>query len=64
MTGYLLAQNYREGDPLKKGDLMFQIDPRPFAAVLEQAKGQRIDSVEGDPPFGRIVSYSNSTQRA
>ena len=40
VTGYLLAQNYREGDPVKKGDLLFQIDPRPFQAALDQAKGQ------------------------
>jgi len=40
VTGYLLKQNYREGVPIKEGDLMFQIDPAPFEAVLEQAKGQ------------------------
>jgi membrane fusion protein (multidrug efflux system) len=39
VTGYLLTQNYREGDPIKKGDLLFQIDPRPFKAALDQAKG-------------------------
>ena len=39
VTGYLIAQNYREGDPIKKGDLLFEIDPRPFQAVLDQAKG-------------------------
>src|SRR5690349_13473336 len=40
VTGYLLTQDYREGDTIKKGDLLFQIDPRPFQAVLDQAKGQ------------------------
>src|SRR5580658_6303288 len=40
VTGYLLTQDYREGDAIKKGDLLFQIDPRPFQAVLDQAKGQ------------------------
>jgi membrane fusion protein (multidrug efflux system) len=39
VTGYLLTQNYREGDPIKKGDLLFEIDPRPFQAALDQAKG-------------------------
>jgi len=39
VTGYLLTQNYREGDPIKKGDLLFEIDPRPFKAGLDQAKG-------------------------
>ncbi len=39
VTGYLIEQGYREGNPLKKGDLLFQIDPRPFQAALDQAKG-------------------------
>ena len=39
VTGYLLTQNYREGDPIKKGDLLFEIDARPFQAALDQAKG-------------------------
>jgi len=37
VTGYLLAQDYREGSEVKKGDLLFQIDPRPFQAGLDQA---------------------------
>jgi len=40
VTGYLLTQDYREGDAIKKGTLLFQIDPRPFQAALDQAKGQ------------------------
>lgn len=39
VTGYLLKQNYREGDPIEKGDLLFEIDPRPFQATLDHAKG-------------------------
>ena len=39
VTGYLLTQNYREGDPIKKGDLLFEIDPRPFKAAFDQANG-------------------------
>jgi RND family efflux transporter MFP subunit len=39
VTGYLLTQNYREGDSVKKGDLLFEIDPRPFQATLDLAKG-------------------------
>src|ERR1041384_3631441 len=39
VTGYLLTQSYKEGDPIKKGDLLFEIDPRPFKAALDQAKG-------------------------
>ena len=40
VQGYLIKQNYREGDFVKKGQVLFEIDPRPFQAVLEQAKGQ------------------------
>ena len=39
VTGYLIAQDYHEGNPIKKGELLFQIDPRPFQAALDQAKG-------------------------
>jgi membrane fusion protein (multidrug efflux system) len=37
VTGYLFTQNYAEGRELKKDDLLFQIDPRPFQAELDQA---------------------------
>jgi RND family efflux transporter MFP subunit len=40
VTGYLLSQNYREGSFVKKGQLLFQIDPRPFQAAVDQAQGQ------------------------
>jgi multidrug efflux pump subunit AcrA (membrane-fusion protein) len=40
VTGYLLRQNYKEGSYVRNGDLLFEIDPRPFQAVLDQAKGQ------------------------
>jgi len=40
VIGYLQSQNYKEGDLIKKGDLLFEIDPRPFKALLDQAKGQ------------------------
>src|SRR5271170_1459934 len=40
VTGYLLAQNYKEGSYVTKGQLLFEIDPRTFQAALDQAKGQ------------------------
>ena len=40
VTGYLMSQNYQEGAFVKKGQLLFQIDPRPFQAALDQAEGQ------------------------
>src|SRR5208283_4288888 len=40
VSGYLIRQNYQEGSYVHKGDVLFEIDPRPFQAVLDQAKGQ------------------------
>src|SRR5438105_15757716 len=40
VAGYLLRQAYREGAFVKKGQLLFEIDSRPFQAALDQAKGQ------------------------
>ena len=40
VTGYLSARDYQEGSFVRKGDPLFEIDPRPFQALLNQAKGQ------------------------
>jgi membrane fusion protein (multidrug efflux system) len=40
VSGYLIEQKYREGSLVHKGDILFEIDPRPFQAVLDQARGQ------------------------
>jgi membrane fusion protein (multidrug efflux system) len=40
VSGYLISQNYKEGSYVHKGDVLFEIDPRPFQAGLDQAKGQ------------------------
>jgi membrane fusion protein (multidrug efflux system) len=40
VTGYLLRQTYTDGSFVKKGLLLFEIDPRTFQAALDQAKGQ------------------------
>src|SRR4030088_751039 len=37
VTGYLVRQSYIEGSYVKKGDVLFEIDPRPFQAALDQA---------------------------
>ncbi len=39
-NGYLIRQDYREGTQVEKGQVLFEIDPRPFEAALEQAQGQ------------------------
>src|SRR5882762_1700347 len=38
VQGYIVSRDYQEGSVVKKGDLLFQIDPRPFEAALAQAK--------------------------
>src|SRR5881409_1106596 len=38
--GYLWKQNYKEGADVRKGEALFEIDPRPFEAALQQTKGQ------------------------
>jgi RND family efflux transporter MFP subunit len=40
VNGYLLRQNYIEGSQVVKGQLLFEIDPRPFQAAVDQAEGQ------------------------
>ncbi len=40
VSGYLIRQDYREGSFVRKGQILFEIDPRPFQAVVDQAKGQ------------------------
>jgi RND family efflux transporter MFP subunit len=40
VSGYLIRQDYKEGSYVHKGQVLFEIDPRPFVAALDQAKGQ------------------------
>ena len=45
VTGYLQKRDYQEGSFVKEGDLLFEIDPRPFEAALAQAKSE-LDQVQ------------------
>ena len=40
VTGYVLRQDYAEGSFVRRGQLLFEIDPRPFQAAVDQATGQ------------------------
>src|SRR4029077_6961200 len=40
VAGYVVAQKYKEGSLVRKGQILFQIDPRPFQALLDQANAQ------------------------
>lgn len=50
VTGYLTKQNYQEGAVVSKGQVLFEIDPRPFEALLQQAKGQL---AQAEAQFGK-----------
>lgn len=47
VSGYLIKQNYTEGQVVKKGQVLFEIDPRTFQAVLDQTKGS-LDQAKGE----------------
>jgi RND family efflux transporter MFP subunit len=76
-TGYLQKRAYEEGGYVKQGDLLFEIDPRPFVAALDQAKSQlqeaqatllgvELDAKRAKELFqGKVISeqeYTNKTQ--
>jgi membrane fusion protein (multidrug efflux system) len=45
VSGYLLKRDYQEGSTVRTGQLLFEIDPRPFQAALDQAEGQLAQAV-------------------
>jgi multidrug efflux pump subunit AcrA (membrane-fusion protein) len=40
VSGYIISQGYKEGSVVRKGQVLFEIDPRPFQATLDRAKGE------------------------
>jgi membrane fusion protein (multidrug efflux system) len=65
VTGYLLRQNYREGSFVRKGELLFEIDPRPFQAALDQANGQ-VAQYEGqiEQALSQVTTAEAQIERA
>jgi RND family efflux transporter MFP subunit len=63
VQGYIVSRDYQEGSVVKKGDLLFQIDPRPFEAALAQAKGtlakDQANQVKADADKKRAVDLFN-----
>ena len=63
VTGYLIKQTYMEGAVVKKGDVLFEIDPRPLKAALEEAQGvlarQEARLVTAKADRGRIVPLAD-----
>jgi membrane fusion protein (multidrug efflux system) len=71
VAGYLIKQDYKEGSPVSKGQVLFEIDPRPFQAALDQAKGQVLQAqaqvelgdinVKRDTPLAEAHAIAQST---
>jgi RND family efflux transporter MFP subunit len=63
VQGYIVSRDYQEGSVVKKGDLLFQIDPRPFEAALAQAKGtlakDQANQVKADADKKRAIDLFN-----
>ena len=70
VSGYIIRQNYKEGSVVNRGDVLFEIDPRPFKAALDQAKAQlaqaqaqfgkaRLD-VQRDTPLAQARAIAQS----
>src|SRR6478672_5542030 len=70
VTGYIIRQNYKEGAVVRQGDVLFEIDPRPFKAALDQVKAQLAQSeaqlgkarldVERDTPLAQARAIAQS----
>jgi membrane fusion protein (multidrug efflux system) len=70
VSGYLIKQNYREGSFVHKDDVLFEIDHRPFQAILDQAKGQlaqtnaqlglAVINVNRDTPVAKLHAIAQS----
>jgi len=70
VSGYIIKQNYKEGSVVSKGEVLFEIDPRPFKAALDQAKaqlaqaeaqlGKAINDVKRDTPLAQARAIAQS----
>jgi RND family efflux transporter MFP subunit len=70
VSGYIIKQNYKEGSLVRKGEVLFEIDPRPFQAALDRAKGdlaqaqaqlgKSILDVERDTPLAEARAIAKS----
>ena len=63
VQGYIVSRDYQEGSIVKKGDLLFNIDPRPFEAALAQSKGtlakDTANQVKSDADEKRAIDLFN-----
>jgi membrane fusion protein (multidrug efflux system) len=71
VSGYLIRQDYKEGSQVHKGQVLFEIDPRPLQAVLDQTKAQQAQAqaqlelaqinVKRDTPLAEAHAIAQST---
>jgi RND family efflux transporter MFP subunit len=70
VSGYIIKQNYKEGSLVRRGEVLFEIDPRPFQAALDHAKGDLAQAqaqlgkstldVERDTPLAEARAIAKS----
>ena len=70
VSGYIIKQNYKEGSLVRKGQVLFEIDPRPFQAASDRAKGDLAQAeaqlgkstldVERDTPLAKAKAIAQS----
>jgi membrane fusion protein (multidrug efflux system) len=70
VSGYIVRQNYTEGSLVRKGQVLFEIDPRPFQAAFDRAKGDLAQAqaqlgkstldVERDTPLAEAMAIAKS----
>lgn len=70
VSGYIIKQNYTEGSVVRKGQVLFEIDPRPFTAALDRSKGDLAQAqaqlgkstldVERDKPLAEAMAIAKS----
>jgi RND family efflux transporter MFP subunit len=70
VSGYIIKQEYTEGSLVRKGQVLFEIDPRPFTAALDRAKGDLAQAqaqlgkstldVERDTPLAEAKAIAKS----
>src|ERR1700704_783741 len=70
VSGYIIKQEYKEGSLVRKGQVLFEIDPRPFKAALDRAKGDLAQAqaqlgkstldVERDTPLAEARAIAKS----
>src|SRR6266481_2990732 len=70
VSGYIIKQNYQEGSVVRRGQILFEIDPRPFKAALDRAKGDLAQAraqlgkstldVERDTPLAEARAIAKS----